>query len=1747
MKTKCIGLIISSLKTHFGPAFALSGLLLCHGVSAAPTLSITPSSVSNTYGGTITLVISNVPAGHSVTVQKYLDLNTNGLVDAGDWLVQQFNLTDSQAGMVIGGVTNFNVPGDMDGASNGQITAVMDFHNGDFVQNIAGTYLFVLSSPGGDFSPVTNQFKVTNFPYAQTVSGTVFSNASSTPVPDAVVLLFPPPKQGSAGPSGSPLAGVVAGSAGAYTIPALPGTYSLAAFRSNYLANYTTPPVFTLSSSGSLSTNLKAIAATTNISGSVIDASSGAGLPGVLMTAGSSNLAIGFTDANGLFTLGVKSGNWGLRPDDTALIVHGYPGPRNKIGTNAGATGVTFALSQATALVWGRVTNSLGNPLPALDMYANDQNNDIYETDAYTDANGNYVLGVLGFGSSDPWYVQANGDNQLTNYVFSQETIDGNINAGQAVRQDFTASLGTNFITGNVQCGGTNLAGVGVNAILTGSSVNFNAYADTDANGNYSLQVFNGSWNVSVNCSGGSDSLANVFTNNNYVCPGNQTANISNSNAVVDFTVLLGTNSISGRLADNNGNPIANIWVWASSTDSIYNNLGVATDTNGDYSITVVNDEVYNVGVNSGGGNGSLPSSYVPPNSQTVAVTNDNPSGIDFTALLTSNSISGRLTDNNGNPIASVWISGNANINGNYYNTGANTDTNGYYSFGVINSNLWGVGVSGNLPSDYLSPPDQQVPVTNDSPTEVDFVALLATNFITGNVRTSLGTNIPGVGVWASATNSDGGSFTNYVDTDTNGNYSLNVGNGSWTVWLNCGGNYNYSNSLDNILGPNNYVCPANQTVNIANNNATNNFAVEVNCTVITVLTLSPPDGQVGAYYQGFAQAMGCYPPFTWLPFSGSLPPGMMGNTNGEIFGTPATAGTYPFTVEVVDSRGQSTNVSMSLTIVNPLTITTTSLGGGTQSVYYSQQLQGAGGHPPYSWTWSSNTPPGLNLATNGLLSGYPSSTGTFVFSVQASDNYAYLASTNSNTHLDVTNQTLSLTILPLQFAINASAGAGGSIVPSGTNVEVIAGDSQAFMAAPNANYVVYQWLLDGTNVQSGGTNYTLANVQTNHSLEVTFTFATIQETIIASAGTNGVISPSGTFSVAFGSNQVFIATPNSNYAVNQWLVDSNVVQAGGTNYTLADIQTNHSVEVTFLEQFIINASTDGNGAISPSNLVAVLAGSNQVFTATPNANYAVNQWLLDGTNAQTGGANYTLADVQTNHTLEVTFSALAPAQIASLTATSAVGSVTLTWPGFADTSLKYKIYRAQTTNSLTNGGALATISLTNASGQYVDGAGQPGLGYYYAVSAVNSNGAEGAYSTPAAGTNLVVWPQAPTTDLGGSLQLCVTAESTTALSYQWLLNGQKLSDGGLVAGSQASCLTVGGVLSTGQFLVVISSSLGSVTSPPVAVNLSASSIEFVTGTYNGLFYPYPPEEATTANSGAFTLTLAKKGTFSGKVRLADSTKSFTGQFSDTNGFATAKTPGKQGTALPMYLQLDTTPGRERIIGVITNNGVPCGLYAYLAAKSATTAAHYTLAIPPGGTNATALPGGWSAFSASLSGGNTLSLAGTLADGAKVSQSATLASNGDFPLFAPLYKGQGLLMGWLVFTNDTAHGDSALWIKLPGQANYGSGFALVTNVVGSAYKSPVTLTQGVLTLQGGGVSLLLTNGISVVNNKLTSATDDLTIKFNPSAGTFSGSFLPSGHAKVTLNGVLLQQQGDAVGWYLLDNESGSVTIEPPAP
>lgn len=536
--------------------------LACASDAATATFTNSPAAVGITYNGNITLQIGNIPTGDTVVVQKFHDLNTNGVIDAGDMLVQQFQVTDGQAGMVIGGITNFDVPGDLNVAT-GAITAALHFNNGDFSQRIAGKYLYKISSPVGHFLPITNSFAVTNFAYAQKITGTVVSNGTSTTLPNSIILLFPAPRAGGNHGPGTPIAGAVADNSGKYTIPAPPGTYVPMALKSNYVANYASSPVLTLGSGVTINTNLTLTVATTNISGTVVDAANNAiVLPGVFVPTSSSSGLIGitFTDTNGNFTQRVTSGQWNLGSDDSGLIIHGYVGLNNNIQVSAGATGVTLAYSKANALFYGNLSDNLGNPLSGIDLISSDINSNLYGMDAYTDTNGNYDLCLVGGLNNDSaWQLQVgNGNNPVaSNYVYSsssapQQTGGVTMASGQVLQANVTAIYGSNQISGRVQDNSGNpIVGVGVSSYATINGVNyFPLSADTDTNGNYLFFVPNANWSVSVSCTGGSDSLADLGS---YACPNSQFPGILNNNSTNNFivqqcggVVILTTNLPSG-------------------------------------------------------------------------------------------------------------------------------------------------------------------------------------------------------------------------------------------------------------------------------------------------------------------------------------------------------------------------------------------------------------------------------------------------------------------------------------------------------------------------------------------------------------------------------------------------------------------------------------------------------------------------------------------------------------------------------------------------------------------------------------------------------------------------------------------------------------------------------------------------------------------------------------------------------------------------------------------------------------------------------------------------------------------------------------------------------------------------------------------------------------------------------------------------------------------------------------------------
>jgi Malectin domain/Glycosyl hydrolases family 18/Putative Ig domain len=168
-----------------------------------------------------------------------------------------------------------------------------------------------------------------------------------------------------------------------------------------------------------------------------------------------------------------------------------------------------------------------------------------------------------------------------------------------------------------------------------------------------------------------------------------------------------------------------------------------------------------------------------------------------------------------------------------------------------------------------------------------------------------------------------------------------------------------------------------------------NAWGGSASATAPTITTFSLGTATVGTGYSQTLTASGSIP-LTWTVVSGALPAGLsLGSSSGTINGTPTTAGTSSFTVQVSNSAGsnsKSFSISVALSLLPPV-ITSTSLPSGTVGTGYSGTLTASGG-TPIIWSVTGGTlPAGLSLNSfSGVISGTPLAAGTSTFILQASN-----------------------------------------------------------------------------------------------------------------------------------------------------------------------------------------------------------------------------------------------------------------------------------------------------------------------------------------------------------------------------------------------------------------------------------------------------------------------------------------------------------------------------------------------------------------------------------------------------------------------------------------------------------------------------------------------------------------------------------------------------------------------------------------
>lgn len=191
---------------------------------------------------------------------------------------------------------------------------------------------------------------------------------------------------------------------------------------------------------------------------------------------------------------------------------------------------------------------------------------------------------------------------------------------------------------------------------------------------------------------------------------------------------------------------------------------------------------------------------------------------------------------------------------------------------------------------------------------------------------------------------------------------------------------------------------------------------------------------------------------------SGTLPNGVTfsdnGHGTGTLAGTPAvgTQGTYAVVITAHNGEGADATLNFTLTVLPPVTITTTSLPSGTVGTAYATTHLAAGnGVAPYTWSLASGSlPAGLTLANNGTISGTPNGpAGTSSFVIRVTDSATPSGTATQALSITVAKGTTSLAVSPLLLGppLVLTIGSASAILTGGSPLAGIAGQTVTFKA----------------------------------------------------------------------------------------------------------------------------------------------------------------------------------------------------------------------------------------------------------------------------------------------------------------------------------------------------------------------------------------------------------------------------------------------------------------------------------------------------------------------------------------------------------------------------------------------------------------------------------------------------------------------------------------------------------------------------
>ncbi len=374
--------------------------------------------------------------------------------------------------------------------------------------------------------------------------------------------------------------------------------------------------------------------------------------------------------------------------------------------------------------------------------------------------------------------------------------------------------------------------------------------------------------------------------------------------------------------------------------------------------------------------------------------------------------------------------------------------------------------------------------------------------------------------------------------------------------------------------------------------------------------------------------------PLIWSLFSGTLPSGLTLSAGGSLYGTPTNTGAYNFTVKAINGFGNDTQAYTGSVgaAVSP-TINTTALETLTAGIAFSATLSVTGSATITFSVQSGTLPAGLSLnGTTGVISGTPSATGAYSFTIRAINAVGFddQAFTGTVTGIAPTITTTSISSPYRAFSFSSTLSVTGTAaitfalqsgsLPAGLSLNT----STGVISGTPTTVASYTFTIRASN--SYGTNdksFTVAVLQSTPSIVETSlsamsTTASFSQTLTLSTG-----GPTITWSVQSGSLPAGLSLNSSNGAITgtPTVAASYTATIRATNGTDYDDQV-FTGTVIGARPTLDAVGTGYTGTGTPSATLTVAGGTGNAVLAWVSMKSTTT---ITGLTASCGGASMTL------------------------------------------------------------------------------------------------------------------------------------------------------------------------------------------------------------------------------------------------------------------------------------------------------------------------------------------------------------------------------------------------------------------------------------------------------------------------------------------------------------------------------------------